>query len=155
MKIGIIVYSQTGNSQSVAEKLKDRLTEKGHTAEVEQVVPAGEVSPGTKEVHFKSKPDVEAYEALVFGSPVQAFSLAAAMKAYMMQIGSLKDKKTACFITKQLPGNWTGGKKALKQLRKFCEARGGTIAASGIIIWSSKEKERMINEAVDKLSALF
>ena len=95
MKIGIIVYSQTGNSQSVAEKLKDRLTEKGHTAEVEQVVPAGEVSPGTKEVHFKSKPDVEAYEALVFGSPVQAFSLAAAMKAWRRGASGTATERTA------------------------------------------------------------
>lgn len=153
MKIGIIVYSQTGNTKSVAEKLKDRLSEKGHTAEIEQVLPAGEVGPGTKEAAFTSRPDVEAYDAVIFGSPVQAFSLAAAMKLYMPQIGSLQGKKVACFVTKQLPGKWTGGNKAVKQLAKFCEAKGGAVAASGIIIWSSKEKEQMIENTVEELSS--
>lgn len=157
MKIGIIVFSQTGNTKSVAEQLKEKLEAAGHTAAVDPVVPAGEVSPGPgpKDVSFTSKPDVEAYDAVIFGSPVQAFSLAAVMKAYMAQIGSLKGKKTACFVTKQLPGNWTGGNKAVKQLTKACEAKGAEIAGSSIVIWSSKEKEQMISEAVDKLSALF
>jgi len=38
MKIGIIVYSQTGNTLSVAEKLKEKLAVAGHSAEIEQVM---------------------------------------------------------------------------------------------------------------------
>lgn len=155
MNIGIIVYSQTGNTKSVAEQLKDKLNAKGHSAVIEEVVPAGEVSPGMKEVTFTSKPDVEAYDAVIFGAPVQAFSLAAAMKAYMRQIGSLQGKKAACFVTKQLRGKWTGGNGAVKQLCKFCEASGGMVAGTGIIIWSSKEKEQMIENTVEELSSLF
>lgn len=155
MNIGIIVYSQTGNTKSVAEKLKDKLNAKGHSVEIGEVRPEGEVSPVTKEVTFTSKPGVEAYDAVIFGAPVQAFSLAAAMKAYMRQIGSLQGKKVACFVTKQLRGKWTGGNGAVKQLCKFCEASGGVVAGTDIIIWSSKEKEQMITDTVDKLSALF
>ncbi|MCC7557773.1 MAG: flavodoxin domain-containing protein, partial [Methanobacteriaceae archaeon] len=100
MKIGIIVFSQTENSYSVALKLKDKLVESGHEVEVERVVPVGDVPPRAKVVEFQNEPEVSEYDAIVFGSPVHAFTLAPAMNAYLEQISSLEDKKIACFVTK-------------------------------------------------------
>ncbi len=34
MKIGIVVYSQTGNTMSAAQKILGRLAGKGHSAEI-------------------------------------------------------------------------------------------------------------------------
>ena len=36
MKIGIIVYSKTGNTYSVAEKLESSLAKAGHTVEIKR-----------------------------------------------------------------------------------------------------------------------
>ncbi len=41
MKIGIIVYSQTGNTFSVAEKLKAKLTAAGHNVNIERLTTVG------------------------------------------------------------------------------------------------------------------
>lgn len=155
MKIGIIVYSKTGNTKSAAENLRERLAGEGHVAAVEEIIPACEVTPGMKEVRFTAAPDVEAYEGIVFASPVQGFSLSAVMKAYLLRIGSLRDKKVGCFVTKQLPGKWTGGNAALRQIEKMSAAKGGDVAWAGIVNWSSKNREEMIDRTVRGLSELF
>jgi len=155
MKIGIIVYSQTGNTRSVSEKLAEGLKAKGHDVGIEQIRPEEVVSPGMKHVRFITAPDVEPYDGIVFAAPVQAFSLASGMKLYMRQIGSLQDKKTACFVTKQLPGSWTGGKKAIRQLTDFCVNLGSNPEASEIIIWSSKDREKMIRDMIEAVVRVF
>ena len=38
MNIGIIVYSQAGKTLSVAEKIGDKLREKGHSVQIERVL---------------------------------------------------------------------------------------------------------------------
>jgi flavodoxin len=154
MKIGIIVYSQTEHTYSVAEKLQEKLLDDGHDVEVERVIPAGETHPGVKNVEFQSQPDVDAYDALIFGAPVQAFSLAAAMKAYMTQIPSLETKKIACFVTKGLPFHRTGGNQAIGQMKKICQSKGGAIIGTGIVVWRGG-REKDINELVEKFGALF
>jgi len=113
MNIGIIVYSQTNHTYAVAQKLQEKLTAEGHDVNLESVVPAGEVKPGEINVNFQNQPDTGPYDALIFGSPVHGFSLAPAMNAYMNQIPSLQDKKIACFVTKGLPFESTGGNQTI------------------------------------------
>ncbi|AXV37501.1 MAG: flavodoxin [Methanobacterium sp. BRmetb2] len=154
MKIGIIVFSQTENSYSVALKLKDKLVESGHEVEVERVVPVGDVPPRAKVVEFQNEPEVSGYDAIVFGSPVHAFTLAPAMNAYLEQISSLQDKKIACFVTKGLPFNWTGGNKAIGIMKKICESKGGTVVGTDIVIWRG-DVDKKIEDLIRKFSVLF
>lgn len=153
MNIGILVYSQTGHTLEVAEKLSEKLTSRGDSVSIEKIEPEGEVSPGMKSVSFTSKPDPSPYDAVVFASPVQAFSLAVPMKYYLAQIPRLEGKKIALLVTKQLPGRWTGGNRAIRQMARFCEEKGGYVLRSEIVFWSSKEREKDIEEAVDTLTA--
>lgn len=154
MKIGIIVHSQTGNTYSVAQKLKEKFLEAGHAVSIEKVIPAGEVRPRAKNIEFKTLPDVSVYDALIFGAPVQAFSLSAVMTAYMTQLSSLQDKKIACFVTKGLPFHWTGGNQAISKMKKICQSKGGTVIGTGIVVWRGK-REKQIADLVAKFSALF
>ncbi len=154
MKIGIIVYSKTENTYYVAEKLLEKFQEKGHEAEIERVVPTGDVPPRAKNVEFQSKPEIKSYDALIFGSPVHAFSLAPPMNAYLEQIESLQNKKIACFVTKGLRFNWTGGNQALGKMKKICESKGGKVVGTDIVVWN-KNKDAKIDELVRKFSVLF
>lgn len=154
MKIGIIVYSQTNNTYSVAEKLQEKLAVAGNEVNIEKVIPVGEVHPGSKNIKFENKPDVNEYDALIFGSPVQGFSLASAMKAYMEQMAPLQDKRIACFVTKKLPFNWTGGTRAIGQMKKICQAKGGIVYGTGIVVWN-KQRDEKIAEMVEEFSNLF
>nr|WP_319373854.1 flavodoxin family protein [uncultured Methanobacterium sp.] len=153
MNIGIIVYSQTEHTYSVAERLQEKLLANGHAVEIEPVTPAGEVHPGSKDITFQNQPDIQDYDALIFGSPVHAFNLAPAMKAYLEQIPSLHDKKIACYVTKGLPFHRTGGNQAISHMKKLCQSKGGTVMGTGIIVWrGGREKE--IKELVEKFSML-
>jgi flavodoxin len=154
MNIGIIVYSQTNNTYSVAQKLQNKLSAEGHQVNLERVEPAGKVNPGEIKVNFNSQPDIDPYDALIFGSPVHAFNLAPAMNAYLNQIPSLQDKKIACFVTKGLPFDSTGGNQAIKQMKNVCRSRGGTVIGTAIVTWSMSRKKK-INNLVERFGALF
>lgn len=155
MNIGIIVYSQTGNTLYVAKKLKEKLLEAGHTANIEQIEAIGEVKDRGQNIQFKTLPDTKACDALVFASMVQAFSISIVMKKYLEQIESLKGKKIACFVTKGLPFHWTGGNNAINQMKKICESKDAIICGTGIIVWKNKKREQNINNMINKLSKLF
>jgi NAD(P)H dehydrogenase (quinone) len=153
MKIGIIVYSQTGNTFSVAQKLKDKLAAAGHSVNIERLTPVGDVQKDTKNIRFEKLPDLTGYDALVFAGPVQAFSLAPVMKMYMNQLPSLNNKKAVVFITKGLALAFTGGNQAIKTLTKSVESKGGTVVGTGMVFWGSKDRENQINDVVSKLSS--
>jgi flavodoxin len=154
MEIGIIVYSQTNNTYSVAQKLQEKLIESGNNVEIEKVIPKGDVHPGSKNIEFEQSPDVNNYDALIFGSPVHAFSLAPAMRAYMEHIQSIQDKKIALFVTKYLPFEWTGGTRSIGQMKKICQSKGGIVMGTGVVVWN-KERDKKITELVQKFSNLF
>lgn len=154
MNIGLIIYSQTNNTYSVAQRLQDNLSARGHDVNIERVVPAGKVNPGDLNINFEKKPDTKPYDVLIFGSPVHAFNLAPAMNAYLNQIPSLEGKNIACFVTKGLPFDSTGGNQAIKQMKNVCRARGGVIIGTAIVTWTMG-REKKINNLLEKFSALF
>lgn len=155
MNIGIIIHSQTGNTHSVAQKLQEKLSAAGHNVVLEQLKVAGEVKPGAKNVTFGTLPDLEKYEAIILGSPVQGFALSTVMSCYLNQVSSLKNKKVGCLITQMFPYPWMGGNRAVGQMAALCQAKGTQISESAIVNWSSKKREQKIVESVDKLSRLF
>lgn len=99
MKVGIIVYSHTGNTLSVAQKAREALENAGHSVKIERVEPLNNDPHSLGPAGLKSAPDIIAYEALIFASPVQAFSLASAMKLYLSQVSGLGGKKVYLFVT--------------------------------------------------------
>lgn len=156
MKIGIIVYSQTGHTLLVAEKLTDALKAKGHSAVIERVTIEGEIVP-QQPVKLKSAPDAGKYDALVFAAPVMAFSLNPAMKEYLSQVKGISGKKAGFLITKQWPSKWTGGSSAVNTMKALVEAQGGAAGASGIAGWGKDEakRETQIKAAVEALCGMF
>jgi len=155
MNIGIILYSQTGNTYSVSQKLKEKLVKAGHSVNIERLKVIGKVNPGKKDIQFESLPDIEPYDALVFGSPVQAFSLSSTMTAYLSQIKSLQDKKVAFLVTQFFPFPWLGGNRAIGQMKKICESKAAAVCGAEIVNWSNPSREKRITEVVEKLSKLF
>ena len=154
MKIGIIVHSQTGHTYEVAQKIEENLLVAGHTVEIEQIRLAGGQQTPNKNSKIENPPDATAFDAVIFGAPVQAFALSKVMQMYLEQIPSLQDKKIALFVTKGLPFNWTGGSRAIGQMKKICQAKGGIVYGTEIVVWS-KNRDKQIAELVQKFSGLF
>ncbi len=155
MKIGIIVHSQTGNTYSVAQKLQEKLSAVGHSVNVERITPVDSKQMDPKKIQIEKLPDLSPYDALVFAAPVQAFSVSPTMKVYLEQLPSLSGKRIACFVTKALPFNWTGGNKAIAIMKKSCESRGGTVVGTGIVVWRGEDLDKKIVDLVEQLSKLF
>ena len=155
MNIGIIIYSQTGHTLTVAQEIQKKIEAVGHSAKIDQVTIVGDAGPGARDVQFSNVPAVDDYDAVIFGSPVQAFSLAAPTAAYLNQIPSLQDKRVACFVTKQLPFHWTGGNRAIRTMKNLCDAKGASICGTQIVVWSKSRREESTRRCVDNLVKLF
>lgn len=154
MKIGIIVYSHTGNTLSVAEKIKEGLITKGYSPELMKVAPLGDGPKAKAPIEFRAAPGVDDFDVLLFGSPVWGFSLSTIMKAYLEQLPSLSGKKVGCFLTHAFPFAWLGGNSAMKQFRGLCEKKGAKVFATAIVNWSSKGRAKDISSTVESLSRI-
>lgn len=158
MKIGTVVYSQTGNTLSVANKIQEKLSTTGHSVAMErlEISAKPENDLDIKGYEFKDLPSMQSYEGIIFCAPVQAFNLCPMMKAYFMKSEeSLKAKKVALLTTQAFPYAWLGGNRAIKYMRKQCEARGAEVLGSGIVNWMRKSRDQQIKEVVEKIADLF
>jgi flavodoxin len=154
MNVGIFVFSNTGNTLAVAQKLKDSFTAKGQTVSLEQIT-AESNDPNTPAgKQLKDCPDTKPYDVLIFGNPVWAFSIPSVMKAYLSQVSSLEGKKVGCFVTQHFSKAWMGGNHTIKQMKSLCMAKGATIFATGVINWSNKAKEDQITKLIEKMTQI-
>jgi multimeric flavodoxin WrbA len=155
MNIGIMVFSKTGNTLSVAEKLRETLLEKGHKAVLEQVTASNDVEMDPKKVVLSNLPSTQGYDMLVFAAPVNGFRLAAVMKAYLEGIPSLEGKLLAGFVTQAFPFPGMGGKQAISGMEKLVKAKGGELSATGVVNWMFAGKRKaLIAETVEKIAAI-
>jgi flavodoxin len=154
MNIGIIVYSQTGHTLSVAMKLEQALSAAGHVAKLERVEPSEPARPGATDVQLETAPAVDAYDVLVFCSPVWGGALAPPMASYLEQIASLQGKQVACLVTQLFPPA-LGGNQTLAQMKDICESKGAVVCGSGDVNWLRLWRGQKITEVVDSLSKLF
>ena len=153
MKIGIIIHSQTGHTYSVAQKLKEKLSADGHAVDIKQLrLAGGQQNPG-KDSKIENPPDLSGYDRVIFGAPVHAFSLSKVMTIYLTQVSSLAGKTVACFVTKGLPFGWTGGSRAIDQMKEICESKWAMVSGTGIVVWN-KSREKQIDALVEEFSGL-
>ncbi len=155
MKIGIIIFSNTGNTLSLAERIGVALKKGGHTVRTEQITTDGDPQKMGDNIKFKNIPKADPYDAIIFGSPVWAFSLCPVMKEYLSEMGPLKGKKIALFTTKMIPFHWMGGYNAISKMKKLVEAKNGKVLGSGIVAWKKKGPAKNVDEVIDNISGLF
>lgn len=145
MRIGIIVYSKTGNTLQVAERIATALTQKGEHVELQRFTAETESAQSNRPVRLSALPDPNGYDALIIGAPVQAFSLDPAMTMYLKQIGALQKVQTLCFITQHFKKAWMGGNRAMKQLLEQLKEKGAPATATGVVNWTSEQREAQID----------
>lgn len=149
MNIGIIVYSQTGNTLSVAQRLEEALLKAGHFVQLERVT-VESTKKLSKGMRLESRMDLNDYDMLFFGSPVHAFALASPMSVYLSNLSSLKRKKVGVFVTQGLKYAWMGGNRSVSQMKKLCLQKGAEVFATGVVGWSSGSREKQIQDVVER-----
>ncbi len=149
MNIGIIVYSKTGNTLLVAKRIESALNKAGHQVKLEKV----EAIDGKEDekAELKTAPFITPYDVVIFGAPVKAFALDPVMKVYLAQIVDLQSKNIYCFVTQHFKKPWLGGNQAAKKIKSICKNKGGEAKISGVVNWSSANRETQINTIVNNL----
>ena len=151
MDIGIIIYSRTGHTLSVARKLEKRLAADGHDVTLEELKAVEPLDLSATTADLKSIPAIDTYDALVLGSPVNGGRMSAPMKRYLDEIPSLQGKKAVLLLTHFLPKAW-GANQTFEQMTEVCEAKGATVCGTGDVWWTSLRRGRQISRAVDDLA---
>jgi multimeric flavodoxin WrbA len=154
MNVGIIVYSQTGHTLAVSERLQKAMSAAGHSVGLERLEIVGPAGLHPVGVPLKTKPEIAPYEALVFCTPVQGGEPAPPMAAYLEQLSSLQGKQVACLVTGFFPAGW-GRNQTIAQMRATCESKGATVLGSGSVGWLSFSRGRQIAKLVAELGGLF
>lgn len=149
MKIGIIIYSITGNTRSVAQRLQEHIKDKGFDVTLLEIKSASD-DPEQKKVEIVERPSTVEFDKLIFASPVHAFMPSKVMKTYLSEIEDLMHKETVLFVTHHFPRAWMGGNSSLKRMKKFIEKKNGDVKTMFSINWSSKKREQNIQELLDK-----
>ena len=153
MRIGIILYSYSGNSLSVGERLKTALLIKGHEVSIERVKALDEDPQSTKPIILTEIPNISRYDQIILGAPVKKFSLNPIMKEYINKLPDLHDKTFSCFVTEHFPKAWMGGNHAIKQMKRAIHNKNGVITKTGVVNWSNKMREEQISEIIDRFSS--
>jgi len=154
MNIGIIVFSRTGNTLSVAEKIRKAAAAQGHTTTIERIRAEHEEPGNNFPLRLTFLPDPKPYDAVIFGAAVEGFSLSPALKAYLAGIPSLEGKRAGCFVTQHLPKAWMGGNRAIRQMLTLCKAKGLDVRATGIVNWTNPAREAQAAGVAAELAKL-
>lgn len=148
MNISIVVYSETNNTLSVAQKLKTSFEEKGDTVEFITL----QVHDIKRNKKLISIPTIAPCDLLILASPVQGFSVALPMKEFLKK-GTVKPKqKVYLLITQHFKRRWLGGNQTLKQMKKQLHHVNANVEREVDIHWSSKNRNIQIKEAIKELT---
>ena len=156
MKLALVVYSQTGNTRSVAEKIRSRLIGEGYVADYIAVShePKKDGNNPMEKVSFSSMPDLSEYDMVVFGAYTEAFNLSRVMQQFLSQIEE-SGKDAVCLTTQQFMKSWLGGNAAQKKMKKLLEQKGYNVIGGAHVNWKLEEgRDERINTAVDTVCAL-
>lgn len=131
MKILIVYYSYSGNTDRVAKLWAEKLKAKGEVA-LQRLNPKNEITGFGAQCRaaFTGKRaqledgisyDVSPYDLVIIGCPVWAFAPVPAMNTYLDKVNGLHGKKAAVLLTS---GSGIGVKKCFKNIRIILESKG-------------------------------
>ncbi len=149
MKIAIVIYSNTGKTEAVAKRVQASLSS-SHDITIEKIIIKDEKPFETSKISFDYVPDLEKYDALIFGAPVWAFRLTHVMKQFFERNPKLEDKPVAVYAMQGLPWAIFGGNRAIRTFKKYCKNAESCISA-GIVSEKGHKKEVKFNRVVSNL----
>jgi len=147
MKVGIIVYSESGHTLSVVKLLAKAFEQAGDTA---FVVPLEVIDP-TKNRHLMKLPDAGGFDLMVIAGPVQGFRPAQPLIDFISQTTFLKNQKVSILLTQHFKKAWLGGNYSIKMMKGLLAKDSVLIMNEAIVHWSSKTRETDIEVIIKRL----
>ena len=154
MKVGIIVYSRSGHTLAAAQHIKERLSSTGHQPMLERLELVGPAPAGREEVPLKTCPDISAYDAVIFCSPVHGGRPALPMSRYLEQLPPLKNKPAVLLVTHFFRPDW-GANLTIAALRTACEAKGAHVVGAASVRWPGLGRSHRLESATGEVAQMF
>ncbi|MGD9605663.1 MAG: flavodoxin family protein [Bacilli bacterium] len=151
MKIGIIVYSYTGNTFLVSQKLLQKLEEKHMDVTLLRIETNQNEEMDPSKVVLNNHLDVSMFDTFVFASPIRGFSLSAPFKKFLKDDFKEKNKQVYGFVTQFLPFNWCGPNQSNKFMKAILDQNGCPFKFMGPIKWKKRNREEQISQLVNNL----
>ena len=152
MKVGIIVYSQSGHTAAFARTIADRLREAGIEYDVELLRPHGIPKPWTGKIDFRKIPELDEYDIVMIGAPVWAFNASKVTLKYLNSIKPIKGKKALPFVTHGLPSKSLGANRALNKMTTELEELGADVLeGESQYFFLFKTNKNKMNEAAERI----
>jgi flavodoxin len=154
----VLYYSYSGNTKKVANFLNERLSEKFQTQTVElkpsdesksflgQCIRAFRKAEARLEKGCPT--DLREYDLVCFGTPVWAFGMAPALRAYLNMVKGLDAKKIVLFATY---GSGVGKDKCLREMAEIVKVKGADEVRSLLIQQFDVNKSELIQTKIDGL----
>lgn len=145
MKIGIIYYSRTGNTKSIANRLKEDISKKKKDVEMIEILhekrpgflKAGRAGMKQIELPIKNTDfDISKFDKILIGVPVWGFNPCPFYRSYFNNIEKLDGKKFGIFLT--------GGGEPQKNVEKgdmikeYLKGKGATIIGRTLTLQMQK-----------------
>jgi multimeric flavodoxin WrbA len=129
----------------------EALLKTGNEVRLKRITAGNDASNSRRPPVLTSIPDISGYDAVILGAPVQGGRLSPVMQTYLDMLPSVRGKKVACFVTQHFTTKLMGSTRAVKQITQAVEQKGSSILSSGIVQWSSKNREEQILQVIDQL----
>lgn len=152
MKVGIIVFSLTGNTLYVAKEVCKAIKKEKIDCKIDEIkidVIGGKFDGNNFEI--KKYPEIDKYDTIIFACPVHGFSVPKVVKKYFESITNLSDKKIACYVTEMFPHPWMGGNNAIRQFKTLMFSKGADIEKTGVINWKSNNRKEHIEKLCESM----
>ncbi len=144
MNIGIIVYSETGNTLALCEQARDILTGYGQNVTLARIT----VHDVKLDRTLRDAPAAGQYDLVILGTPVQGFSLPVPVREYLARAEFADGVKLGVLITQYFKADWLGGKQTLKQARDAFARFHPVFYGAGIVHVRSRKRDQQINAAM-------
>jgi flavodoxin len=158
MNIGIIIYSMSGHTATVAKAIAERFRRENHDVDLKLLMVTGMTHPGSKRFSICNLPEseeIDGYDVLFFGGPVWLFSASPVILKFLGMLEKLDGKKTMNFVTQVSPWPSLGGYQALKMMNDRLKESGATVLPGESVQYFFGTDRRKLNETMERIYQRF
>ena len=146
MSTGIVIYSYTGHTQTVIEKLADQMEKKPAIFTLE---PARQINLSDLKTPIKSIPDITAYDTIILATPVHGSRMSSPMATFLDETQALKDKKVILLATHFFPHKW-GCAQMFQAIEEECDQIGAEVIHTDDMCWPGLARKAQLAKLIER-----
>lgn len=150
MKIGIIVYSETGNTLALCERARDILS--GDGLDVTLVRLEADILGDARSL--RGLPPAEHYDLVILGTPVHGFSLPVPVQQYLARAKFREGVRYGVLVTQFFKADWLGGTRTVSQAVAALARFHPVVYGTAIVHVRSRRKDEQVNAAMRALTKI-